>query len=206
MFRTGSLLALTGALHWVSCSEPTRPEPQNYQIQDSFENGLSAWTINSLDDKVDTVTIDWHVVSSGERASQGSFSARLFMDNLTDAAKIWLGRTVDVARNKTYSVTIVFDLASSDFSEVNSFSVLANVLPRRPTTRDDVVMGVQEGYFPEGTYNGGIENYVWLRKSLTRSVKSTDDGRLYIILGIWGTWEGPRTYYFDNFRLLVHEE
>ena len=44
-----------------------------------------------------------------------------------------------------------------------------------------------------------------LDKSLTKNITSTNDGRLYFILGIWGTWEGARTYYFDDLRITVTE-
>jgi hypothetical protein len=128
------------------------------------------------------------------------------MDNLTDAAKIWLERSIKVAPNKPHRVTISFDLASSDYGDVNLFSILANVLPYNPTTRDDVTAGVKGGDFPEGTYNGGVQDFVWLDKSLTKSVTSRDDGMLYFILGIWGTWEGARTYYFDDLKVTVREK
>jgi hypothetical protein len=204
-----AILIIMSIFVLLGCSEskqPLRPEPRVYKISDSFEDGFSAWTINSLDVEVDKVEIDWYVVSSDERASNGLSSAKLYMDNLTDAAKIWLERSIKVAPNKTHQVTISFDLASSDYGDVNLFSILANVLPYNPTTRDDVTAGVSDGDFPEGTHNGGVQDFVWLDKSLTKSVTSRDDGMLYFILGIWGTWEGARTYYFDDLRVTVREE
>jgi len=206
MIRTASLAAFLSVLALMGCSQSTQPEAEIYRIEDSFEAGVSAWTINSLDDKVDTLTIDWYLVSSSERASQGSLSAKVFMNNLSDAAKIWLEQALDVTPNRTYSVTISFDLASSDQGDLNLFSILANVLPRKPTTSDDVVSGNLDGDFPEGTYNGGIEGFVWLDKSLTKNVTSTDEGKLFFILGIWGTWEGARTYHFDCLKIIVTEQ
>ncbi|UCG60840.1 MAG: hypothetical protein JSV52_10975 [Candidatus Zixiibacteriota bacterium] len=205
MFRIGILAVLISSLGSVGCSNSISPGPETYRIEDSFENGISSWTAHSLDDKVDTLPIDWHFVPSDEMASQGSRSAKLYMENLTDAAKIWLEQALEVTPNKTYSVVISFDLASADYGEVNLFELLANVLPRKPLTRDDVVSGVRNGDFPEGTYNGGVEGYVWLPKSLTREITTNRDGQLYFILGIWGTWEGARTYYFDNLRITVTE-
>lgn len=193
----------------LACSDsqqPSPPGPKMLEIGDSFEDGFPAWTINSLDVEVDTVEIDWYVATSDERASHGLSSAKLYVDNLTDAAKIWLERSVKATPNRAYRVTISFDLASSDYGDVNLFSILANVLPYNPATRDDVTAGVLAGDFPEGTHNGGVRDFVWLDKSLTKSVTTRDDGRLYFILGIWGTWEGERTYYFDDFTLAVSEE
>jgi hypothetical protein len=62
-----------------------------------------------------------------------------------------------------------------------------------------------DGDFPEGTYNGGTDGYVWLEKSVRKEITSGADGNLYLVLGIWGTWEGPRTYYFDNLTLNLTE-
>jgi hypothetical protein len=31
---------------------------------------------------------------------------------------------------------------------------------------------------------------------------SDPGGRIHIVIGVWGTWETPRTYYVDNVRLL----
>ncbi|UCD64460.1 MAG: hypothetical protein JSW34_03230 [Candidatus Zixiibacteriota bacterium] len=206
MFRSDLPVVFVTLLSLLGCSKSTPPEPEIYQIEDSFEDGISSWTVHSLDDEVDTLTIDWYFLSSDERASKGSQSAKLYMDNLTDAAKIWLGRSLEVTPDKTYSVTISFDLASADHGEVNVFSILANALPQEPTTRDDILSGVLEGDFPEGTYNGGIEDFVWLYKSLTKNVRTTGEGKLFFILGIWGTWEGARTYYFDDLRITVTEQ
>lgn len=209
MSKIGSLAMLMSIVILLGCSDstqPVRPEPRVYRIGDSFEDGFSVWTVNALDVEVDNVEIDWYVVPSDERATSGLSSAKLYMDNLTDAAKIWLERSIMVAPKKAHKVTISFDLASSDYGEVNLFSILANVLPYDPTTHDDVTVGVSDGDFPEGTHNGGAQDFVWLDKSLTKSVTSRDDGMLYIILGIWGTWEGARTYYFDDLRVTVREE
>jgi hypothetical protein len=209
MFKIRSFAILISIFVLLGCSDsmqPLRPAPGFYEIRDSFEGGFSEWTVNSLDVEVDKNEIDWYVVSSDERAANGLLSAKLFMDNLTDAAKIWLERSIKVAPNKTYQVTISFGLASYDYGEVNVFSILANVMPYNPTTRDDVTSGVSDGDFPEGTHNGGVQDFVWLDKSLTKSVTSREDGTLYFILGIWGTWEGERTYYFDDFRIAVSEK
>ncbi len=209
MSKVGSFAFSMSIFVLLGCSDSMQPlpsEPKLYKISDSFEDGFSAWTINCLDVEVDTVEIDWYVVSSNERATHGLSSAKLYVDNLTDAAKIWLERRVKVTPNRAHRVTISFNLASSDYGEVNLFSILANVLPYNPTTRDDVTAGVFAGDFPEGTHNGGVQDFVWLDKSLTKSVTTRNDGTLYFILGIWGTWEGARTYYFDDFTITVSEE
>lgn len=204
-----TFVALVGVLLILGCSDSGQkpnPETNVRRISDSFESGLSAWTINGLDVDVGGNEIEWYLERSDDRASDGVSSAKLYVDNLTDAAKIWLERSVIVRPNTACRVTIAFDLASADEGDMNTFSILANVLPYDPTTRDDVTAGVKDGDFPEGTHNGGVQDFVWIEKSLTKTVTSRDDGTLYFILGIWGTWEGPRTYYFDNLKIAVTAE
>ena len=64
-----------------------------------------------------------------------------------------------------------------------------------------MVQGVAGGDFPEGTYNGGTDGYIWLSKSITKEITVDDSGKIYLVLGIWGTWEGARTYYLDNINV-----
>lgn len=206
MLKNGTFAVMIAIMGSIACSKSAPPEPDIHQLSDSFEGGISAWTINSMDVEVNSSIIDWYVVSSSEKSSHGSLSAKLYMDNLTDAAKVWLERKLIVDPNRTYSVSINFDLASHDYGAVNNFSILAKAFPQQPTTRDDVVSGVKDGDFPEGTFNGGVDDFVWLDKSLTKSVKTADEGTIHIILGIWGTWEGARTYYFDDVTLNVTGE
>jgi hypothetical protein len=187
------LVFLTG------CGNSTAPPDQVIGFSDSFEFGLSDWSVRSLETRVDTSTIDWHIITTDQMASVGSFSTEVYMENLTDAAKIWLERSLDVEPKRTYTATISFDLASRAAGNINTFQILANALPASPETGSEVIQGVIDGDFPEGTYNGGIEGYVWLEKSIQKEVTAGADGKLHLILGIWGTWEGPRTYYFDNF-------
>jgi len=203
MLKNVLFAVMIGILSSIGCSKSTSPVPDIHNINDSFEGGVSAWSINSMDIVVGSSIIDWYVASSDDMASHGSLSAKLYMDNATDAAKVWLERKIIVSPNRTYSVTISFDFASHDHGDINNFSILANVFPQQPTTREDIVSGVQDGDFPEGTFNGGVEDFVWLEKSITKSVKAVEDGEIHIILGIWGTWEGARTYYFDNLKITL---
>lgn len=41
----------------------------------------------------------------------------------------------------------------------------------------------------------------WVSKSYTVHARSDERGRLYVSLGVWGTWEAARSYYVDNVRL-----
>jgi hypothetical protein len=205
MYKVGFLVILALLTLLAGCEKSTEPTDRLIQLRESFEHGLSDWSIRSLDTEVGTSTIDWHIVATDKMASVGSFSAEVYMDNLTDAAKIWLERSLDVEPKETYTAAISFDLASRDVGEVNTFQILANVLSASPETRAEVIKGFTDGDFPEGTYNGGIDGYVWLEKSVQKEITAGADGKLYIILGIWGTWECPRTYYFDNLTLNLTE-
>ncbi|MFH1221207.1 MAG: hypothetical protein V1694_12250 [Candidatus Eisenbacteria bacterium] len=39
--------------------------------------------------------------------------------------------------------------------------------------------------------------YLWTGKQYTIDRRSSANGKLYVSIGVWGTWETPRTYYVD---------
>jgi hypothetical protein len=47
---------------------------------------------------------------------------------------------------------------------------------------------------------------VWLDKAYGLDVRSGSSGMLYVIIGVWGVWETPRTYYVDDVRIKFTEE
>ena len=104
MRQQAVVLAL--AILLTGCSKSTPPADQPVPFSDSFENGLTDWSIRSLDTEVESTPIDWHIVASDAMASDGTNSAEVYMDNMTDAAKIWLERSLNVEPEMTYTASI----------------------------------------------------------------------------------------------------
>jgi len=58
--------------------------------------------------------------------------------------------------------------------------------------------------YQDHTGNGSSTDvgYRWLKKSYTCNVTTAAEDEVYVIVGIWGTWETPRTYYLDSLSIL----
>ena len=95
-----------------------------------------------------------------------------------------------------YNLMVMFlmpDFASADWGDVNLFTIITGVVQEPPETRDDLVYQGSTGN--ESDTDVG---YVWLKKGYDFLVRSGANGKLYVTIGIWGTWETTRIYYFDN--------
>ena len=112
-------------------------------------------------------------------------------------AKVWIERAVNVAPSVLYDVDISFDFGTADFGEVNLWRILSGAHTNSPATA--AALTVQEATGNGSPANVGVR---WLQKSYRVRASSDAGGRMRIVIGVWGTWETPRTYYIDNVRLL----
>jgi len=166
----------------------------------SFENDLQEWEAKALDLELANSTIDWSITRSQEMGKDDSSSLRFYLENWNDMGKIWIERSFDLKPNTRYQVNISYSFASADWGDANFFRIITGVLTEPPRFRDDLV-------YQGDTGNGADSDvgYVWLEKSYSFSVESDIDGELYVVIGVWGVWETPRTYYLDNLKLVFAE-
>ena len=122
--------------------------------------------------------------------------ARLFVDNRNGMSKIWLERTVDVSPNLAYDVDISFDFGTADFGQANLWRILSGAHTHSPATGAELT--VQDA---TGNGSGSGVGVQWLPKSYRVRALSDAGGHMRIVIGVWGMWETPRTYYVDNVRL-----
>ena len=54
-----------------------------------------------------------------------------------------------------------------------------------------------------GNGAGTDVGFLWSPKEFTRTGRSSAGGTLHVLLGVWGTWETPRTYYLDSLRVRI---
>ena len=165
----------------------------------SFENGLQDWTPNATD--VSEPPIFWAVTRSQDRATRGSSSLKFEVDNMTDAAKVWVERAFPVRPNTEYRVNVQFSFATADYGDLNHWTIIAGVRTQPAETRDDLT-------YQGTTANGEPTNtgYKWLEKTYDFEVVSGADGILYVDLGVWGTWEAFRVYYIDDVQITITEQ
>ena len=192
----GATVALFG------CRDDPSAPPAGTPARFSFESGMEGWTAHGVDLLVGGQEIDWSITPSRDRASDGAQSLRIYLDNMTDAAKIWAEREITVRPNQTYEVRIDFALASADYGSLNLFRVVAGAFPSPPRTREALAPA-----FRDETGNGSATDvgYQWQTRSYTADVTAGASGRIHVVVGVWGTWESARTYYVDDVRITATE-
>lgn len=188
--------AAVSALVFTGLLFPPPAEVHRY----SFEEDMEGWSVSGADLEHGEGTIEWSIERSQDRATDGDASLRFYMVNSNDAGKIWIERGFEVDAGRTYSVSVRYDFASADFGSFNLWTIIAGGLASKPVTRDDV-----EPAFQDNTGNGmdADSGYVWLEKSYESNVDPGSDGVLWVIIGVWGTWETPRTYFVDNVEISI---
>ena len=195
MIRTLRTAALSAVVALAGCDfqgDDILIEPE-YDLSYSFESGFQDWSPAGTD--LDDPPVDWEVSRTAEHASEGGQSVRLRLDNVNDQGKIWIERAFDVAPDTAYTVEIAFDLGTSDTGDVNLWTVLAGATAERPQGAADLTPR-------ENTGGAQGEDVTWLEKRYTSTVTSSEDGRIWVHVGVWGTWETERTYYVDDVRVV----
>ena len=62
---------------------------------------------------------------------------------------------------------------------------------------------------PQGDTGNGLptdEGHRWLTKSYAMQVRASQDGELFVHVGVWGTSLSPRTYFVDQVRVKLTRE
>lgn len=184
----------------AACRESAVAPQPIVELRTSFESGLDAeWTVGATDTLVVEAGIPWWVRPSTTMAADGRGSLEFFMANYTDAAKIWIARPVTVPPGRAYRVTIRYMLGTADDGDVNRFALLTGVTTAEPRTAADL----EPAFRRDETWNGGSVGYRWVEKQFESDVTADATGRLYVVVGAWGTWETSRTYYMDALHVWV---
>jgi len=163
----------------------------------SFESDMDGWDIDSTDTELGDGEIDWHINRSTERATDGDYSLEFFLANWNGAGKIWIEKEFELNPNTQYEIVISYNFATSDYGIWNLFQIIAGVSTKNPETMDDLSFQDDTGH------HQGEEDYIWLNKSYKIYFKTNDDGLAYVAIGVWGTWDYPRTYFIDEVKINI---
>jgi hypothetical protein len=163
--------------------------PPSDTLTFSFEEDMEGWVANGID--LDSPPVEWSIECSEDIASDGKTAVRLYLNNLNDAGKIWIECPFDGEKNRAYEVHVEYDFASADWGDMNLWTIITGVVPE--STKTELVSQGDTGNNAKPE-----DGFVWLRKSYDFNVESGPDGKLYVLIGVWGTWETARTYYLDN--------
>ena len=193
--RITTFAALLGVF---GCGDGSGPGPGPPGGPYSFETDFEGWEPDATDLVVAEREAIWSITRSQERAADGATSLRFHVVNLSDAAKIWIEQPFALQPNTTYDVDIEYAFATADYGLLNLFTILTGVLQSSPEDAGDL-----EPTFQGTTGNGASSDvgYQWLRPRYQLTAESGADGRLYVVIGVWGTYEVTRTYYVDDVRI-----
>lgn len=202
MKHIACVLALTllslGVFARDAISSPPLETTESY----SFENDFEGWSVNATD-VGGNAPIEWSVTRSQDRAKVGVTSIKCLLDNLNDAGKIWIERPFTVQPNRVYRVSVEYALAAiNSQGGAGLFTIITGVLKKSPKTREHLYPANKDS-----AHNGTTESgYKWLDKKYDFVVRSDEQGTLYAVIGIWGTWEVRRIIYFYSVRITITEE
>ncbi len=161
----------------------------------SFESDFEGWTAHGTDLELGDGFIDWSITRSEEKAKHGTASLKFSIDNRNDNGKIWVERPFTVEPNQIYQVNVKYAFASHDYGQANLFDIITGVLKKRPQTRYDLYPALKN---PTGNGSDSDVGHKWKNREYEFTLRSDDQTMLYVVIGIAGTHEVGRTYYFDN--------
>jgi hypothetical protein len=176
------LLAGCNALHF--------PKEMKY----SFENGMDGWVAQGTD--LNDPTDEWSIEPTENMATEGHYSLKVYLNNLNDAGKVWIQRPFDVDANSYYQIHVEYEFASADNGDLNLWTIITGALLGPPSKADELV-------YQRDTGNGADkdEGYKWLHKTYTFDIRTGPEKEIYVVIGVWGTWETARTYYIDKVKI-----
>lgn len=195
--RGGAAAAVSALIVLAGCNHGgTGVRAPQVDITESFETGLADWTEAGAD--LGDPMATWSATVTTEEASAGTHSLKLTLDNTSADAKIWVQRAVHATPGQTYDVELSFDFATADYGSIDLWQIIAGVLPAPPDSAADLP-------FQGDTGNGlsSDQGYHWVHKEYTTTVTADADGYVYVVLGVWGTWDDQRSYYVDNVHLVL---
>lgn len=165
----------------------------------SFENDLEGWSINGADLSLNDPTADeWAITRSQDMATDGSTAVKFDLTNNNDQGKIWIEKPFLVEPNRLYEVNVSYSFASAN-GELGTFDIITGVFKQRPATRNDLIPA-----FRESTYKGNHKpRYIWLDKHYEFAISSGQATSLWVVIGIWGTFEIRNIYYVDSVRVEI---
>jgi hypothetical protein len=178
--------------------DPTGPTEQ-ISFETSFEESAAGFVADATD--VEDPMVDWTVQRTDAFASDGETSMAIAVDNVNDQAKVWIEREIlDLKPDTEYIVDLSFDFGSSDWGDVNLWTLFVHADGISPTVWEDF-----DGAYMTDTGNGAMDEagVLWDQKIVSIPATTAADGRIHVAIGVWGTYEVARTYYVDDVDVTV---
>jgi hypothetical protein len=192
--RTLSVLLLAGA-SLAGCwddDDPIAVDPIDpVELTFSFDDDLQGWEPVAIDTL--NPPIEWRVEHTDQEGYEGDGAVELFLNNINDAGKVWIEGAVELVPGINYDVDISYKLGTSDWGDVNLFTIITGVNEVPPRDAEDLFFQGDTGHD-----QGQDAGLVWLDKAYQFDISPLTSGLVYVSIGVWGTFESPRTYYIDE--------
>lgn len=166
------------------------------ELSDSFEGGLGSWAPRSAD--LGTPPGGWSVEGTPTAASDGGRAVSLRLDNTGGAGKVWLVREVELSPDQSYDVALSFDLGTVGALPLTPWTIIAGSHVSEPTSAAGLTF--RDGAAPDSTFTTG--GATWGARSYDLTLRTTEEGKGVVTVGLWGTSTEDRTYFLDNVRVL----
>lgn len=183
-----------GLFGLVSCNGVSDPSPEP-DFTYEFDDSASGWNSHGIDLMVGGEEVNWAVEHTPDTGHAEPGAMRFYLNNRSDAGKIWMEREFSLEPDQTYEVEVRYAFGTNDYG-INLWTIIAGVHREPPETQEELTFQGETGVGSDEDL--GMK---WLDKRYTFTAVTDADGELYVALGIWGTWETPRTYYIDDVRI-----
>ena len=150
----------------------------------SFEGSLQGWEPRGLDLQTAGRDETWNIASDRRFPYDGAYSARLFLDNVNGAGKIWLERTFTLSSSGRHSVHLDFAMRGSR-DGISADQLIAGVLLAPPRS-DDALSAALRG--------PGVAGAAWTQRAYDLEL---DGDVATVVIGISGGSPGQIIYYLD---------
>lgn len=183
------VLPLTGC---EAISEATSPQVTAQEYLFNFESSLGAWTTDGTN--VDPDGSHWSIAPSMAEQVSGAQAVAFHLDNREERGRIWMEHDFALRANRSYDVTFTFEFASADWGPGDHWDLLVAAGTGRPLDPR------ADGFYAASTRNGAVvdDGFRWRSIELPTRLRTGDDGRARIAIGIEGSTLREATYYLDE--------
>lgn len=167
-----------------------------YSYTESYEQSFSGWMPDhSLLCEPGCGYLDWSISRSADRAYNGFYSLKGYLNGSHDAGALWVERPFYLSPlpKKTYLVTLSFYVWSPTATTINTWPVVAFLAQRDPETEADFTII-------------GQTNQVagWKQYNYSTNLTLDPTQPLWVAYGFGATGEVSRTYYLDYVSLNIY--
>ena len=160
----------------------------------SFESGWDGWAAGARD--LGEPPAPWGARLTSEAALDGSRSLALSLDNGSAQGRVFIRRRFDLLPDTPYRAELTFGLGTRD-GDLNPWTLVGGAAPSA-TAVGAALVTIGDTGGP-----GGAE-LAWVPETAAIDFQTaSDDGRVWIALGIWGTSPFSREYLLDDLTVSI---